>query len=465
MMNNEKFEICSLYRREDFDFDHIQRDKNNPLDQHGYPIYPLTMPSEQGSSYTYKISNDWFFKRKLQDGGHPHLILSQHHFNQAYNELYGTFDDLGEVIAYYLANSIIDPQTKKHIVNVPEYRLATYNNKDQVLLRGCISKNVCENSRQRLVPMTHLLRKSMLSGNSIDVYLQAIEQYALQKKFECDLDSIWRTIIKDSFFNWKIANSDNHKNNILFRIETPENGKPKLDVCPLIDNGSAYELSVRYMNDDNNIRLEQLFTDNNFSRENDEGKRELAFSHYPYMHTAFKLEPNSLLISDTQIAGKNYAYEYCLASEMLSDNELYHQIYEIDRQLNPETAINAINEKYGTSTKGAPKSINWPPYLKEFMYATNEFKTKVLTYVVADYYLQSVAMSFGSDSIRKSITQNYNSIHDEFINTPLQASKDLYDELFVKISNKYGITIDKSQLASVQFKKDNELTKAQQETN
>ena len=84
------------------------------------------MPSHQGSSFTYKVSDKWFFKRKLQDGGHPHTIFSQHHFSQAYNELYGTFDDLGEVIAYILSKSVIDSKTGEPIVKVPEYRLATY---------------------------------------------------------------------------------------------------------------------------------------------------------------------------------------------------------------------------------------------------------------------------------------------------------------------------------------------------
>lgn len=41
MQEIEKFEICSKYRREDFDFDEIQNDRNNPPDNRGYPTYPL----------------------------------------------------------------------------------------------------------------------------------------------------------------------------------------------------------------------------------------------------------------------------------------------------------------------------------------------------------------------------------------------------------------------------------------
>ena len=33
----DKFEICSKYRREDFDFDEIQRQRNNPINVAGCP--------------------------------------------------------------------------------------------------------------------------------------------------------------------------------------------------------------------------------------------------------------------------------------------------------------------------------------------------------------------------------------------------------------------------------------------
>lgn len=464
-MKNEKFEICSLYKREDLDFVAIQRDRNNPIDQKGYPTYPVLMPSGQGSSYTYRVSKEWFFKRKLQDGGHPHTIFSQHHFNQAYNELYGTFDDLGEVIAYHLSDAIVDPQTGKKIVNIPEYKLATYLDKDQILLRGCISKNVCANGNQRLVPMSYILQTAGLKGNSIDVYMQAIEAYITRKGFICDLNSIRRTLIKDSYFNWKIGNSDNHKNNILLIIETTSDGKTIANVSPLIDNGSAYELSVRYMNDAGKIRMESLLSDDKFSKENDEGQRVFEFQHYPYMHNAFQLESDTLAISDTSIAGKNYSYEYSLASEMLSDNELYHQIYEINRQLSPDVAIKAINETYGSTLNDGTKSINWPPYLKEFMHATNDIKTKVLTYVVADYYLQVISNSLQSSTNNSKFKQLYQAIHAEFVNIPLQASKEAYDELFIALANKYGISIDRSTLSAIQFKKNLALHQGEQEPN
>ena len=459
MAEIEKFEICSKYRREDFDFDEIQIDRNNPVDSRGYPTYPVLMPSHQGSSFTYKVSDKWFFKRKLQDGGHPHTIFSQHHFSQAYNELYGTFDDLGEVIAYLLAKSVVDPKTNEPIVKVPEYRLATYKDKEGILLRGCISKNVCDNPDKKLVSMSDIMKFAQVNGNSIDVYMSAIEKYTKGRNCECDLDLVRQTLVKNSYFNWKISNSDNHKNNVMFIIEKLPNGKVKFDVSPLIDNGSAYELSVRYKNEDDEIRLEQLYSDKDFSAKDENGNSILNFSYYPYMHTAFHLEPSKLLISDTKIGDRNYGYEYSLASEMLEDKELYRQVYEIDKQLDVQSAISAIDEVYGASIKGAPKEINWPPYLKEFMFETNNVKSKILSYVVSDYYLK---VAFNETIKNSNNAQTFEVFKKEMMQVPLQPSKEAYDEIFVAIAQKYGIDVDKEKLKTLVFKASGEPENAKQ---
>ncbi|MBR3885261.1 MAG: hypothetical protein IKJ33_02205 [Clostridia bacterium] len=452
----DKFEICSKYRREDFDFDEIQRQRNNPINEKGYPTYPKKVPSSQGSSFTYQVSDDWFFKRKLQDGGHPHTILSQHHFNQAYNELYGTFDDLGEVIAYTLSKNIIDPKTNKPIVDVPEYRLASYKDQEGVLFRGCISKNVCDNKSKTLVSMAEILRFCGINTtvNSIDVYMSSIEKFTKSKNCEIDLDQIRQTLIKNSFYNWKISNSDNHKNNIMFIIDRQAGGKVKFDVSPLIDNGSAYELSVRYMNDADECRLEPMYKDIELSKRDENGNVVLDFTYYPYMHTAFQLEPKKLLIEDTKINGKNYAYEYALASEMLEDKELYRQVAEIEKQFDLDTAIKTIDETYGSGLKDTPKTINWPPHLKEFMYATNDFKSKTLSFVVADYYLKVAFESSIGKADRENPSNAYLAFCREMINLPLQESKEAYDEIFLQLAQKYGFDVDKSKLENLQFKKE-----------
>ena len=186
MAETKTFKVCADYKRDDLDFAKIQYSKDNPPNKKGLPTYPNLISSNQGSSFTYQVSKDWFFKRKLQDGGTPLNIFSQHHFNQAYNELCGSFDDLGEVIAYFLAKNIIDPKTGEPIVFIPEYRLATFTDKENIMYRGCLSKNICESSDEQLITIADMMKSCDITGNTIEIYMQALKKFANTKKYNCD---------------------------------------------------------------------------------------------------------------------------------------------------------------------------------------------------------------------------------------------------------------------------------------
>lgn len=465
-MDNNNFKICSDYKRINLDFSEIQREKNNPLDKNGYPIYPYILPSSQGSSFTYKISDDWFFKRKLQDGNAPALILSQHHFNKSYNELQGSFDDLAEVICYILAKNIIDKKTNEPIVKVAEYKLATYTDKDDYLLRGCVSKNVCTNPDDKFISMSEILVPCGITGNSINVYMQALEKYCKIKNYIFDYNKVRRNLIKNSYFCWLVANSDNHKNNITFIISKNQEGKIELKVSPLIDNGSAYELSSPYLvTSTQKSRFQELLNNDEFSREDEFGNRFYDFLYYPYMHTAFYLDNDNLILNDTKISDKSFAYEYCIASEMFSDKDLYNDIYEINKQIDIQKMFDEIDMQYGSAIKGAPPLIEWPKYLKEYIIATNEIKNKTLAYVLADYYLY-VAFNACIETIDRQKPSNvYNYFKDAMLSLPLQENKEAYDKIFLDIAKSLKIEIDEKKLNELQFKKIDELNKSENQPN
>lgn len=468
-MNEIKtFKVCADYNREDLDFARIQNAKDNPINKQGVPTYPYLIPSKHGSSFTFKVSDDWFFKRKLQDGGAPLNIFSQHHFNQAYNELCGSFDDLGEVIAYFIAKSVIDPTTGEPIVFIPEYRLATFTDKENITYRGCLSKNICEDSNEQLITMAEIMSSSNMTGNSIETYMQALQKYAKTKNYKCDFEHIRKSLVLYSYVCWKLANSDNHKYNIVLILKKLPNGTFEIVPRGLIDNGSAYELSSPYLSAGDSaeeIRFAKLLTDEDFSSIDKDGNRVFDFAYYPFMHTAFQLDPDSLVDKDTKINGKNFAYEYSLASEMLSDKELFRQIYEFEKQCKIESAIKPINEIYGISVKGAPKTVNWPPYLQEFMFETNNVKSKTIAYIVADYYLSTVYNSLIEKSNKENPTKLYSVFRDYMLSLPLQASKEAYDELFVDFAKKLNIEIDKTQLSKITFKTKGEMSKPENQPN
>jgi len=459
----EVFELCSYFRKEVIDFDDLYRDETNPFKDDGYhKVYPKLISSKKGSSFTYQISRDKFFKRRLQDGQNPHTVLSQHHHKIMDNELFGSFDDLGEVISYHLSRTIIDPLTGKPIVKIPEYKLATYMDESGYVLRGCTSKNVCENEGQRLISMAEIMKDvGSPEGKSIDVYMAALEKYVKSRGIECDLPQVRRCMLRDSMYNWKTANSDNHKNNVVLIEERLSNGKKRIYSEWIIDNGSTYELSSNYVNTDGELRFASLYGDNESSRVDENGNRVLAFSHYPYMHAAFQLETDRLLIPSTKIGDKTYNYEYGLASEMLEDNELFRQVYEIDRQFSLDRAIAEIDSIYGAGKPGE-KQLNWPPHLKEFMYATDEIKKKVLSYVVADYYLKVAFDAMIGKFDSEKHFELFLAFKEDMMRVPLLDSKEAYEKLFVAIAKKHGIEIDVSKLKTLKFKAEEEPASAKQ---
>lgn len=460
----ETFKVCSDYRREDLDFAKIQMAKDNPLDRNGYPLYPYLMPSSHGSSFTYKVDKDWFFKRKLQDGASPLNIFSQHHFNQAYNELFGSFDDLGEVITYFLAQNIIDPETGKQIIFIPEYKLATFTDKENVTFRGCLSKNICESKDEELITLSNILKYTNSTGNSIDEYMSAIKKYASIKQCNYDFDEIRRTLILQSYFCWKIANSDNHKQNvILIQKRNPDNSFD-LYCNGLIDNGSAYELSSPYLlnNDASEPRFMKLLESPEFSSLDENGNPKFDFAYYPYMHTAFHLNEDALKDKNVDINNKSFGYEYALASEMLDDGELFRLVYEIDKQCDIQKAVDAIDDIYGDEKRNSQKVVNWPPLLKEFMFETNNVKSKTLAYILADYYLSVAYNELIGKGNKENPSANYQAFRERMLILPLQASKADYDAEFLKIAKSLNIQINEEKLQSLKFKLEDTLSKTKQ---
>ena len=452
MDHMENYFICKDYKRKSFDFNEIQRHKDNPRDSFGYPKYPETLSSSVGSSYTYKLSDDIFFKRKQQDGNGlaQDTILSLHHYNKNYDELCGSLDDLAEVICYVLAKKLINPKTGEPLINVAEYELATFTDKEDILLRGCISKNLCSGDTS-LVSMADILKSTRLNGNSLDVYMQALEKYCAGGKFVTDLEKTRRDLIKNSYFCWKVANSDNHKNNITFLSIKIDENKFMLVVSSLIDNGSAYELSSPYiLNSTNKPKFQSLLESDEFSTSDENGNKKFSFPYYPYMHNAFYLD-DSVLLFRNNTAEKSFSYEYCLASEMLSDPELYFEIYEIEKQFNLTAMEEEIDKTYGSPA--FDHAINWPPLLKEFMHATNDVKSRTLACVVADYYLHTAYSSLVEKVDRNNPPPLYDEFKQQMLSLPLLPNKQAYDEAFVTLAKQYNIKIDPTKLEDLKFKK------------
>lgn len=472
-MNNgriDEYLLCKDYKRVQLDFNTIQRDPENPKDDYGCGLYPKLLSHKVGSSYVYKISKKYFFKRNQQDGNGlaSDTIISLHHYNKKFNALYGSLDDVAETACYLLSKRMINPKTGEKLVDVAEYALAYYDDENDIRQRGCITTNVCTEPDSQLFSMADILQRVGSTGNTINVYMESIKKYCELNKYECDFESVRKNLIKNSYFCWKVANSDNHKNNISLILNKGENGKFVLSVAPLIDNGSAYELSAPYYIQDaqGNImpRFLKILNDPEYSTVNDEGNREFAFAVYPHMHTALHLDADSLLLTNNGLAqGKTFAYEYCLASEMLENPELFYEIAEIEKQFDLESMQKEFDETYGTAAYD--NKFNWPPLLKEYMKETNDCKSRTLAFIVADYYLFAAYTTCFESVDREKPTNLYNAFRDAFLSVPLLDSKEAYDELFVAVAKSLGYEVDKSKLAGLKFKKEPEMKKPENQPN
>lgn len=442
MEDLSSFKICPDYKRESFDFCEIKKDKNNKIARNGELLYPFLLPSSHGTSYTLKISDNLFFKRKQQDGNLPAQIFSQHHFNKNYSELSGSLDDLSEVICYYLAKNLIDPKTQKPLVEVAKYKLANYTDEEGIEFRGCVTENVASENEE-LISMADIIKStgidSLNQEKSIDFYMNQINKTAKQRYIKIDEQKIARDLLKNSYFCWKVANSDNHKNNITFLLRKNEKGERELVVSPLIDNGSAYELSAPYVTalEPSVPRFAKLLEDENFSKIDENGKKVFDFAYYPFMHNAFMIDTNDINVENIKIGEKIFSYEYGLAAKMLSDNELMRQIYQIENQFDIEKMFDEIDKDYGTFN-----GFNWPPMLKDFIRATNKVKSQTLSYITADLYFQNAVKASG-------LKQNFNLFKDKFLNIPLMQSKEKYDTLFSEFCETFGTKIDRDKLKNM----------------
>ena len=305
----------------------------------------------------------------------------------------------------------------------------------------------------------------MKDGNSLYFYMTAIEKYCKMKKINYDPEQTRKMLITKSYACWKTSNSDNHKNNIYFIVRRNQDGSSSLINNILLDNGSAYELCTPYIQGTrpDQVRFAKYLEDDDFSVTDITGKRVFSFGYYPEMHNAFHLNTNSLLINDWSVNGKSFSYEYCLASEMLSNPDIYFSVYQIEKQFDVENAFLEIDKLYGSEEKGIGRVLNWPPLLKEYINETNKVKTKTIALILADYYTY-VAFSQTIDKVdRNNPSDLYNSFKTIMLNAPLQPSKDNYDELFIAVAEHFNILIDKEKLSKLTFKKEPEMNKSEQQ--
>ena len=426
--------------------------------------YPKKLPASAGSSMVYQISEREYFKRKPGDGIHgmePMGIFTQHSFVN--NEFYGSFDDLGEVMAYTLAKNMgtraktMYDGTKKQVplVDNAEYKLAIYYTTEGVGYRGCSSTSIVPEGspRNQIIKGRQILNNVYGSVgrefNSLPHYLSAFEKYAEQQSVATKRNvvvdpNMGNDLIINSYFCWKIGNIDNHNGNMVFVQEEMPDGSLLLGCSKLIDNGAAWQLNTTQKKDGEKYSVTEktFFTAGGVLAENENGNPMVVFTKDPYKHTAFYLYAGNLNGHNKQIGDEKFEYEFDLAANMLSNPEVYDAIYQIEQQFDIDRAINELSKEYW---------LNYPNLVPETMRGLTDFKSNLLASVVADYYCYSTFTSCIGPVDQQNPSGLYLTFKEQMGALPLQPNMESYMNEFLNIATENQVAVDPEMLASVNF--------------
>ena len=437
--------------------------------------YPKSVSVNKGHSSIYQISQDWFFKRKQQDGNYGadsmqtnnrssivqyfHSMggydiptpFSQHHF--VYNELKGCLEDIAEVFCYTVSKGlgtvkktdIYGRTFDAPVVDVAEYKLAEYKDKEGILQRGCLSKNIL-GENDNLIQGDFLLKflKEGNIGSNLPNYLRAIKAYTDTMGIMVD-PNIQRDLIVNSYFCWKVGNTDNHRNNITFVQTKGPDGTPYIKVSTLIDNGGAYDSSLTYyINNSQTSIYERMFQKElGTSEVTPEQAAQTVFTENRFIeHTAFRLGAGDLYGHPKTLGNKPMEYEYDVAAYALANPEIYSSIFQIEQNFNITEAAKSMSREYG---------LKWPDYYLEAMNACNAYKTSVISQVMADCFCHTAYTCCIGEVNMENPDALYLAFQEQMRGLPLQESIDGYIQEFMKLANQANVPVDQATLETLNF--------------
>ena len=430
--------------------------------------YPKKIPAKDGTSSAVWIDKDTVFKRKLQDGNHSLNFHSTHH--HVYDEFEGTFDDLAEVISYRIAKNLGTRQKVMYdgsvkevpLVDVAEYDLAIYTNKEGVEYRGCTSKNIVpsgsiKNQMIKGCDLFNILDSSSKPKNSLTNHIKALSLHRdkMQKFSEAPVvvdPNVEDDLIINSYFCWKIGNSDNHSGNILYVQTEQPDGTLLLSLGSMIDNGSGWELSSPQGSVDGKAltSLERMFETKNVEISvNQNGNPTAVFNSDPFKHNAFHLDAGNLNGHSKHLGEEKFEYEFDLAANMLSNQNVYDVIYNVETKFDADSVIADL---------GKEKLLNYPKLLPETIRGLTQFKSNLLSTVVADYFCYTAFSACVESVDQQNPSELYQNFQQEMLQMPLQPNVESYMQAFLNIADQNQVEVNLEGLNNINFLPKNELT-------
>ena len=413
-----------------------------------------------GSSNTIHIEDtNEFFKECLQDGNKTATWQDdQGSHTFVYVEEAGSLDDYAEVLSYYLAKNfgtrqIIDYMGNPQIVpvvNCAEYRLAEYTDAREYKHRGCISKNIAKpgetliKGTKILEPLKDPSRPAQKVRNSLSNHKQALQMFTQRQgalaKREVVLDpNIESDLLINAYMCYRISNSDNHSNNIIYTQKILPDGRIMLSVASMIDNGNAWEMS--------NGQCLKMYKDIIEKNTNENG--EFVLTDSPFKHQAFHLDAGSLNGHSKKIDGKDLSQEFEFAAHALSNPTLYDAIFKIEQNFDLSQAYKELAINYRS---------NFPKEVTMLTIADSELKASFMTQAMSNYFCYTAFKSCIGDVDEENPSELYSFFQQQMGTLPLQESIQGYIDAFKNIAQSQNIEVTDEQLSSLDFLPQDDLS-------
>ena len=432
------------------------RDKIDCVD---YSEIKLLRATDGTSNTMYIKDTDEYFKECMQDGNKtPYWQDDQGRHTFLYIEEAGSFDDYAEVLSYYLAKNLGYRQKTDYagntqtvpMVNCAEYRLAEYLDIREYTHRGCISKSIAENGEtllkgvKILEPFKDPNRPLQKVRNSLANHKAALQIYKETQETitgrEVILDpNIENDLLINAYMCYRISNGDNHSSNILYTQKMLPDGRILISVAPMIDNGSAWEMSNGTC----------LINHQKIVEKNTDENGNFVLTDSPFKAQAFHLDAGSLNGHSKKIDGKDLSQEFEFAAHALSNPEFYQAIFQIEQNFDLEQAYKELAINYRS---------NLPKEVVMVTTADSNLKASFMTQAMSNYFCYTAYKTCIGEVDEENPSELYSLFQSQMGELPLQENIQGYIDAFKNIAQSQNIEVSDEQLSTLNFLPQDDLS-------
>ena len=422
--------------------------------------YPKKLGIGNGTSMVYQLDKENFFKSVVHEG--DSLVDYQqssglHHRVKA--EENSSYDDYAEVICYYLAKNLGTKERTDNfgnietvpVVNNAVYSLATFYDKNGYPHRGCKSENIAKpgevliKARDLFMPLRDPSRPGHEVRNSLSNHLKAVQAYVDRQngsyggpRVHAD-KNIKNDLLTDAYMNYRVSNSDNHSNNIVYVQRTLPDGSKMLCVAPGLDRGASWEMMIGGC-----LNLYKSIIEKNTD---ENGTFTLTDS--PFKHQAFHLDAGKLNGHSKTLDGRDLSQEYEFAAHALSDPEFYDTIYRVEQNMDLRKVYAELAVDY---------RAKFPEEVMQLTIADNELKGHLMTAVMGNYFCYTAFKACIGEIDEQNPSELYTIFQEQMTNLPLQENIEGYMDAFRNIAKENQVEIDEEKLGNLSFLPQDDLS-------